>query len=252
LLLAGAIAVGTWSTAAHAVTAVEHARTTRRSLVVHIHVLRKLHARQLAEVRLAMAPLERLAGDGSNGERVRTLVVREVAKRLLDRERRRRARSGDRHRARLRALRERLDRYEAWLDTYAIFRVCPVPGFTTIHDDFGEIVRLPKIPIHVHQGNDIEAPAGAAIFAPFDGYVSSSRSRRGGIEVRVSGDRGHVYNAHLSAVVRWGWVPAGAVIGYVGMTGNATAPHDHLEWHPNGGSAVDPHELLVFSCVDVD
>ena len=62
------------------------------------------------------------------------------------------------------------------------------------------------------------------------------------------GVAGHVYNAHLSAYGKLGPVQAGDIIGYVGSTGNATAPHDHFEWHPNDGAAVDPYDLLMTVC----
>ena len=139
----------------------------------------------------------------------------------------------------------------AWLQSEGIFRVCPVPGYTTIVDNFGAIVQLPGVPIHRHTGDDIVAPTGSAILAPFDGYASVSHSKLGGIEVRVGGPYGYVYNAHVSQLGRLGWVAAGDAVGYVGITGDATGPHDHLEWHPWNGVAQDPYSLLMAACVEL-
>lgn len=147
-------------------------------------------------------------------------------------------------------LRARRERITAWLDSL-IFRVCPLASHTQIYDDFGEMVRLPGVPVHRHEGSDVTAPAGTAIRAPFDGYASSSYGTLGGLEVRVSGRHGYIYNAHLSAVGRLGWVRAGTIIGYVGATGDATAAHDHIEWHPGDGAAVDPYPLLAQACLPV-
>jgi murein DD-endopeptidase MepM/ murein hydrolase activator NlpD len=67
----------------------------------------------------------------------------------------------------------------------------------------------------------------------------------------VYGARGYIYNAHLSAVGSLGRVHAGQVVGYIGSTGDATGPHDHVEWHPGDGGAVDPHALLAQACLPV-
>jgi murein DD-endopeptidase MepM/ murein hydrolase activator NlpD len=149
---------------------------------------------------------------------------------------------------RLKALEARRQELEAWLSSWGTFRVCPVDPPHYIHNDFGEIVDLEGVEPHVHMGSDIEAPTWTPIRAPFDGYAWGSYSPLGGYQVRVRGDRGYVFNAHLIAYGRLGWVGAGTIIGYVGATGDSTAPHDHFEWHPWNGGAVDPYYLLSLSC----
>lgn len=149
---------------------------------------------------------------------------------------------------RVRRLRARRAEIVSWLASWGIFRVCPVDAPRSIHDDFGEIVTVEGVEPHVHMGSDIGAPTWTPIRAPFDGYAWGSSSPLGGYEVRVRGDRGYVFNAHLIAYGDLGWVRAGTIIGYVGATGDSTAPHDHFEWHPWGGGAVDPYHLLTLSC----
>ena len=39
-------------------------------------------------------------------------------------------------------------------------------------------------------------------------------------------------------------IATGEVIGAVGMTGNTTGPHVHVEVHPGGGDPVDPAAVL--------
>jgi murein DD-endopeptidase MepM/ murein hydrolase activator NlpD len=149
---------------------------------------------------------------------------------------------------RLGILTARRDELQSWLATWGIFRVCPVDAPRFIHDDFGEIVNVEGVEPHVHMGSDIEAPTWTPIRAPFDGSTSTSYSPLGGYQVYVRGDLGYVFNAHLIAYGDLGWVRAGTIIGYVGSTGDSTAPHDHFEWHPWHGGAVDPYYLLSLVC----
>jgi murein DD-endopeptidase MepM/ murein hydrolase activator NlpD len=130
------------------------------------------------------------------------------------------------------------------------FAVCPVDGPHAVADDFGIWVHHPEKwgGDHVHQGNDISAPMGTPIVAPFDGTAVASPNKIGGQAVKVYGKYGYVYNAHLSAYGSLGEVTKGTVIGYVGATGNAGGPHDHFEWHPGNGDAVDPHPFLMLVC----
>ena len=127
------------------------------------------------------------------------------------------------------------------------FSACPVPG-GAISDDFG----APRYGggYHTHEGNDIFAPQGTPIHAPFDGSASGANNTLGGISVIVTGSQGYVYNAHMSGTAALGSVQAGDVIGYVGSTGDAqgTSPHNHFEWHPGNGAAVDPHPYLLQVC----
>lgn len=130
------------------------------------------------------------------------------------------------------------------------FGVCPVQGPHAVADDFGIWVHHPKDEggDHIHQGNDISAPLGTPIVAPFDGIAAVATNKIGGLAVKVFGQFGYVYNAHLSRFGTLGSVTKGTVVGYVGATGNAGGPHDHFEWHPGGGPAVDPHAFLLQVC----
>ncbi len=135
-----------------------------------------------------------------------------------------------------------------WIETYGVFRTCPVDGTHDVANNFGVWVIKPGVPKHIHQGNDIMAAEGTPIVAPFDGNAVASNNTLGGNAVTVYGDQGYAYNAHLSAYGNLGEVKAGEVIGYVGSTGDAGGPHDHFEWHPGNGNAIDPNPYLMAVC----
>lgn len=124
--------------------------------------------------------------------------------------------------------------------------VCPVDPPRTYSDSFGD----PRPGGRIHQGVDIFAPYGTAIRAPFPGMAVAGSNDLGGLTVHVLGAGGFVYNAHLSAYGATGAVGTGDVVGYVGTSGNAQgkSPHDHFEWHPGGGAAVDPFPYLNEVC----
>lgn len=144
-----------------------------------------------------------------------------------------------------------------------VLQACPVGQPRAISNGFG----APRYGggYHLHAGNDIMAPTGTPIYAPFDGVARSSYDGLGGNAVYVTGAAGYVYNAHLSgfSANSNGSVQAGEVIGYVGSTGDTSTPHDHFEWHPNVipsgwpaspygysviGDAVNPYPVLAAVC----
>jgi murein DD-endopeptidase MepM/ murein hydrolase activator NlpD len=123
---------------------------------------------------------------------------------------------------------------------------CPVPG-----SSFGDSFGAPRSGGRSHQGVDMMAPRGAAIYAVVSGSVSHSSSNLGGNQIWLHGSDGNTYfYAHLSAYVgAAGAVNAGDQIGRVGDTGNARGtPHLHFEIHPGGGSAIDPYPTVRAHC----
>src|ERR671925_651694 len=142
-----------------------------------------------------------------------------------------------------------------------VFEVCPVDPPRAVSDGFG----APRFGggYHPHAGNDIMAPMNTPIRATFDGTASTSVNGLGGYAVYVYGAHGYTYNAHLAQPGVTGSVNAGDIIGYVGVSGDATTPHNHFEWHPYQipenwpvspygysviGSAVNPWPLLSQAC----
>jgi murein DD-endopeptidase MepM/ murein hydrolase activator NlpD len=101
-----------------------------------------------------------------------------------------------------------------------------------------------------HQGIDIFAKRGTPVISPVEGIVLGlGRDRLGGNVVRVFGPGRRVhYFAHLEAfsdVRPREWVSPGAILGYVGTTGNARGTPPHLHYGIYGvGGAINPYPLL--------
>jgi peptidoglycan LD-endopeptidase LytH len=123
---------------------------------------------------------------------------------------------------------------------------CPVDGPRSFADTWGAA----RSGGRSHEGVDIMAPAGTPLVAMEAGRVEFNTNTLGGNTLRLYGNSGtRYYYAHLSA-----WegsnrtVAKGEVIGYVGMTGNTSANHLHLQVHPGGGAAVNPYPFARAAC----
>jgi murein DD-endopeptidase MepM/ murein hydrolase activator NlpD len=110
--------------------------------------------------------------------------------------------------------------------------------------------------IRAHQGTDYAAPMGTPVYAAGAGRLSF-RGIKGGYGNAIEIDHGDgivtVYG-HLSrfAPLKAGaHVKQGETIGYVGMTGLATGPHLHFEFHVNG-HFVDPQKVKLPDAGPID
>jgi murein DD-endopeptidase MepM/ murein hydrolase activator NlpD len=181
-------------------------------------------------------------------EVVRAGQIVELQKRSLEMDRKELQRKMAKSRRLSARLRGRIAQIQTEISLLRPLAVCPVDGPHAIADNFGAPRPEPGGGFHWHQGDDIMAAMGTPIVAPFDGVASVSHSFLGGLGVYVHGEYGYVYNAHLSLLGTLGPVEAGDIIGYVGSTGRSSGPHDHFEWHPENGDAVDPYEFLLLVC----
>ncbi|HEY6565901.1 MAG TPA: M23 family metallopeptidase [Actinomycetota bacterium] len=251
LMIAGTVAIGTIVVAANAGSSLDAAIADRHELaskIVDLHELRM--ERRIAihkQMRIAKDQLDNVlrVGLASNRERARLFRHDHMAKLHKLHVKERTLIRG--LRARVQSLREQRAAISTWIETLPLQR-CPVDGTHEVIDGFGDIRDMPGTPRHIHQGNDIMAATGTPIVAPFPGEAVMEPNDLGGQAVKVYGADGYVYNAHLSAYGKLGQVKTGDVIGYVGSTGNATAPHDHFEWHPGNGDAIDPYDILMTVC----
>ncbi len=104
-----------------------------------------------------------------------------------------------------------------------------------------------------HQGTDIFSGSGNYVYAVVDGRLTGrswdGAGRNAGNAWTLTGSDGTRYfyaqlvdfapDLGVGSPVR-----AGQIIGWVGATGNASAPHLHIEIRPGGGSAVNPYPIL--------
>lgn len=127
--------------------------------------------------------------------------------------------------------------------------VFPVGGRCAFVDTFGAA----RAGGRSHAGVDIIAAQGKPLFAVTDGkifrmsYVGGGTNTLGGNSLHLrdaDGTNTYYYYAHLVAFAEGikvgATVSAGQLLGFVGMTGNASAPHLHFEVHPGGSSTVNP------------
>jgi murein DD-endopeptidase MepM/ murein hydrolase activator NlpD len=132
--------------------------------------------------------------------------------------------------------------------------VFPFPTKVGFPDTFG----APRAGVSWHHGDDLFAPRGTPVLAVADGVVFSvGWEKLGGRRLWLRDRAGNeFYYAHLSGYstrARDGaYVRGGAVLGYVGTSGDAelTPPHLHFEIHPAAllglgyDGAVDPTSYL--------
>jgi murein DD-endopeptidase MepM/ murein hydrolase activator NlpD len=251
MVIAGSVAMGAIVAAAYADSSVDTALANRHELgsrIVDLH--RERQDRRIAihrEVKTIQERLDDIVRLGMASNRDRAKEMRGDQIHQLGRLRARERMMIRRLRTRIVALKAERAEINEWIESLPLQR-CPVDGPVEVADNFGVTVNLPGVPVHIHQGNDMSAATGTPIVAPFPGEAVMEPNELGGESVKVYGADGYVYNAHLSAYGKLGQVKTGDVIGYVGSTGDATAPHDHFEWHPGNGSAVDPHDALMAVC----
>lgn len=120
---------------------------------------------------------------------------------------------------------------------------CPVRG-ARYFNDWG----FPRPGGRTHTGTDLFAPRGTTVIAPASGVVEQVTGSVAGHQFILRGDDGTTYlGSHMDGFAAGGRVEAGAVIGYVGDSGNArgSSPHLHFQIHPQGGGATNPYPSLV-------
>jgi murein DD-endopeptidase MepM/ murein hydrolase activator NlpD len=134
-----------------------------------------------------------------------------------------------------------------------MFPMAPTPRCDVL-DNYGDS----RSGGRTHQGTDILATLGQAVYAVVDGTITL-RTAVGDKNAELSGnllqltgaDKTYFVYAHLSAfadgIVRGSVVKRGEIIGFVGDTGNPGPGnyHLHFEVHPGGGAAANAVPLML-------
>jgi murein DD-endopeptidase MepM/ murein hydrolase activator NlpD len=123
---------------------------------------------------------------------------------------------------------------------------CPIRGPLTFTDTWG----APRGGGRRHEGTDLMNPYGTPNVAVVSGTFETHHSGLGGLSIYLHGDDGNTYYyAHLSQIVGPDRrVAQGELVARTGSSGDATTPHTHFEFHPNGGRAVPSYSLLRGHC----
>jgi len=102
---------------------------------------------------------------------------------------------------------------------------------------------------HTHTGLDFAAPVGTPIHSVASGVVTSTEyaGAYGNRTIVTLEDGTEIWYCHQAsfAVSPGETVSSGQVIGSVGLTGNTTGAHLHLEVRPGAGDPVDPLGALT-------
>lgn len=129
-------------------------------------------------------------------------------------------------------------------NTRRVFRRSPL-AFTRVTSDYTLARFHPILGVWTaHRGVDYAAPMGTPITAVADGIVDfvGPRGGYGNLVVLRHQDRFLTYYAHMNAFVPniavGNKVAQGETIGFVGMTGLATGPHLHFEFHVRNSSGT--------------
>jgi murein DD-endopeptidase MepM/ murein hydrolase activator NlpD len=123
-----------------------------------------------------------------------------------------------------------------------LFRKSPVE-FSRITSDYTLARFHPILGLwRAHRGVDYAAPIGSKVLATADGTVdfAGEHGQLGKVVIVQHQNRFQTYYGHLhrfaAGLAPGSIVESGQVIGYVGMTGLATGPHVHYEFHTRNGA----------------
>ncbi|MGI9585833.1 MAG: murein hydrolase activator EnvC family protein [Acidimicrobiia bacterium] len=128
--------------------------------------------------------------------------------------------------------------------------VCPVQGGAAFIDSWG----FARSGGRTHKGVDMFNARHTPLIAVVDGTIKLSSNSLGGLSTHLYADNGVVYyythlQNHPDNISSGQRVSKGAVVGFLGNSGNAryTSPHLHFEIRPNG-RAVNPYPTVRSAC----